>query len=705
MPGGFAFRSTRFTIATVNSRAAALALVLACPASVAPAAEADGEIPTIDVTDRRDGSNTIRALGLPLERRLLPIAVDTIDSDLIELAAHRDLARLIDLTGAALSLPAEGGAMDEIIVRGFGDTPFFRNGLNDSLGRSPPRSLANVARVEILKGPNAALFGPGEPGGAINLVTHQPERDRSATLSSALGRFGQLAFTADATGAVPRRENWQYRLISERSQGDTFREFVNHDRWFVAPSLAWEPVAGSRLLLGLEYAAISRVLDPGIFLSAGRRSVPRSRFLGEPAAGNARNRGATAQLSASTALTGGWTLELQGQVQRSRLVGAAVEPAGFDDDQLLRELQRLDETTTSWITQLEAAGTWHLAALRHDLVMGLELTGVRENTDLRASDSDSAAFAIDPYAPTYGLALPPTEPERLGLERRRQRAAYVRDVITFDARWRALIAARIDHIDQRGRDAVSGSVFDDARTGFSPRASLVWDSMRGAVLYASYSRSLDPNEGLQPDGRALVPTRARALEAGLRVGSTESALALDAALFTVRQRNVAVDAPGQPGFEIQTARQDNLGADLELVWRPARGSEVRLRYNWLDSKISDDPEIADGADALNVPRHQAGVLALWRTSLRRADDVALGMALNVVGRRAASLDPDAAGLELDAYLRLDLFARWRASPALELLLDVGNLTDSHYIQGSQSDALSLTPGAPRAVRAELRLHF
>src|SRR3546814_10386365 len=48
--------------------------------------------------------------------------------------------------------------------------------------------LSNVERVEVLKGPASVLFGQGDPGGLINIVTKKPQRDFGAGGSLEAGR-------------------------------------------------------------------------------------------------------------------------------------------------------------------------------------------------------------------------------------------------------------------------------------------------------------------------------------------------------------------------------------------------------------------------------------------------------------------------------------------------------------------------------------
>ena len=235
--------------------------------------------------------------------------------------------------------------------------------------------------------------------------------------------------------------------------------------------------------------------------------------------------------------------------------------------------------------------------------------------------------------------------------------------------------------------------------------SLVHIADRGLTWYASYSESIDPNEGLKPDGKELSPTLGKAIEAGIRWESSDRRFSFDTAVFGIRQTDVTVDAPGNPGFEIQTGEQRNLGLDVELNMNLPSSMALRARYNFLDTEITNDPFIPDGTRALNAPRHQGGLLTTYTASLRRPQDLKLGLAVNYVGGRQASLNPDELALRLDDYVRADAFVQWEYSQHLEFQMRFENLADESFIQGSQSDALRLTPGAPFAVRGEIQITF
>ena len=100
----------------------------------------------------------------------IPQAISTITAKQLEENNILRLTDALDLNASVSRQNNFGGLWDSFAVRGFaGDenlpSGYLVNGFNGGRGFGGTRDVAGVERIEILKGPAAALYGRGETGG------------------------------------------------------------------------------------------------------------------------------------------------------------------------------------------------------------------------------------------------------------------------------------------------------------------------------------------------------------------------------------------------------------------------------------------------------------------------------------------------------------------------------------------------------------
>jgi iron complex outermembrane recepter protein len=80
------------------------------------------------------------------------------------------------------------------------------------------RDMANIERIDVVKGPASLLYGRTEPGGAINLVTKQPLTDSRLAWEQQAGSFRRKRSELDATSPGRQRvddlSNWKRPLAA-----------------------------------------------------------------------------------------------------------------------------------------------------------------------------------------------------------------------------------------------------------------------------------------------------------------------------------------------------------------------------------------------------------------------------------------------------------------------------------------------------------
>lgn len=112
----------------------------------------------------------------------------------------------------------------------------------------------DVARVEVLKGPQGTLYGQNATGGAINYVTNKPTPDFAAGLNLSYGRFDTI--TADGYVSGPINDTLGYRLAAEYINSGPWQksytsgaELGRQDKFTGRATLQWEPTPELRVLL------------------------------------------------------------------------------------------------------------------------------------------------------------------------------------------------------------------------------------------------------------------------------------------------------------------------------------------------------------------------------------------------------------------------------------------------------------------------
>ena len=172
--------------------AALLAPTFAFAQDTAPPADEDqGGLTEIVVTAEKRGQNL----------QEVPIAISAVQSEELEL---RGLSEAKDLSAIAPNVSVNGGTTNAtaavITIRGIPTPADETQGFDSPIGlyvdgvymaRSSASSfeVADIERVEVLRGPQGTLFGRNTTGGAINFITKLPDDEAGLKLRAGYGNY------------------------------------------------------------------------------------------------------------------------------------------------------------------------------------------------------------------------------------------------------------------------------------------------------------------------------------------------------------------------------------------------------------------------------------------------------------------------------------------------------------------------------------
>ena len=352
----------------------------------------------------------------------IPQAILVIDAKQLEENNILRLTDALDLNASVTRQNNFGGLWDSFAVRGFaGDenlpSGYLVNGFNGGRGFGGTRDVAGVERIEVLKGPAAALYGRGEPGGTVNIVTKHAEFGKFKGSASGLyGSFDRIRFDADAN--IPIGENIAIRLIGFSEKSDSFRDTVNSKRYGLLPSVAVRLGEDTTVSYNLEWTRAETDFDRGVLAIGNQLGlIPRSRFLGEPGDGPVETNVTGHQLQLQHDFSDDWSLLLGGSYRETEFGGFATfgELVGsrqrltIDGRSFSRQRRDTQYDSEHFAVRGELAGDFDLGGMRHRVLIGADYDNfendqfvTRFRPGAAATQTPTSGNVIDIFNPVYG---------------------------------------------------------------------------------------------------------------------------------------------------------------------------------------------------------------------------------------------------------------------------------------------------------------
>lgn len=657
-----------------------------------------------------------------------PQSISVIDVGLLEDVGLTRLQDALDLSASVARQNNFGGLWDAFAVRGFaGDennpSGYLVNGFNAGRGFGGPRDASGIERIEVLKGPNAALYGRGEPGGSVNLVTKRPSFAAAGNVGLTYGSFGLKR--ADVDWNQPLGGAVAVRAVGFYEDAGSFRDTLETTRYGANPSLLWRLGDATSLTYELEVARHEIPFDRGVVAPGGVLGVlPDDRFLGEPGDGPLVAEALGHQLQLQHAFGADWTLllgvgwretDLQGFSTEAEL--AASRQRLFADGRSLSRQRRFrDYEAEHTVYRTELAGRFTTGDARHHVMLGVDYDAF-DNSQfflrsrppvITATTTALAANDIDVFAPVYGrFPLPTPGPQTNRLDEQRAWGVYLQDHVEIGDRLHVRIGGRYDDFSQDSLNRANGIRTRFADTKFSPQAGVVFDVTGNFSLYAGYGQGFRPNSGADVAGRPFEPEESESYEVGTKFSLAGGALTGTLALFSMQKTNILTADPANAGFSIAIGEAESRGLELDLTGRLPGDFELWFSYAYVDAEASKDARdvnfglaIRAGDRLINVPEHSASVL-LSRAFRIGDSRLSLGGGVRHVGER---LGETATTFELPDYTLVRLYATWEPTDRLALRAEIDNLFDEEWYPSSFS-RLWVAPGAPLRGSVSLRYRF
>ncbi|MEH2072128.1 MAG: TonB-dependent receptor plug domain-containing protein [Nostoc sp.] len=210
-----------------------------------PSAEGDepielvvtGEQDTYRVTD---GSTATRT-DTPLCD--IPQSIQVVPRQVLEDQQVRNLSEALRNVPGVTQGPNSSTCrnFEQPLIRGFvAGSNIQRNGLRDRSYVFQGFDTAAIERVEVLKGPASVLYGQGSLGGVINYITKQPLSNPFYAVEASAGSFNFYRGAIDLSGPLNPSKTVLYRLNLAGQTTESFVDFYDEQKYFVAPVVSWQ---------------------------------------------------------------------------------------------------------------------------------------------------------------------------------------------------------------------------------------------------------------------------------------------------------------------------------------------------------------------------------------------------------------------------------------------------------------------------------
>jgi iron complex outermembrane receptor protein len=673
----------------------------------------------------------VTATKIPLSTGDVAAQTDTIDRTAIEDRGDQTLTQAIaNVPGAVVS--TQLGIFESVMLRGmprgdpeFTNTLLLIDGVPQTTSRNGSRvaglTINDASSVEVVRGPNSALFGRTAIGGSVNVLTVDPTAVPTASAEFTGGGFGFFKGLSRVSGPLGQRGGYYFSVGKERNTGyyknktgDSFSDgntsgfgkltFAPDAKSFLSFSFnrvvsdnstpTNEPIIDGQLL---------HVIDPR-FDRLTNFNVPGPNY----SHGESR-------------LTANYTRQFSPVARVVEVFGYRdVEQRFINDGDFIGSPFDLDAHTIEqypfnqdlkekiFYQELRAELTPSLGRLKNSLVVGgsYERTSGTLATDFLFTDPDNEGIPINylnpviPPMSAWSHDVQPTRTYHLG-----NTGIFIQDTFQPTTRWVFTAGGRYDRL-ALDNIAQGGSNVADTFSAFSPKASATFKLLGAAEsrpllsLYSAYSHAFLPPRApssLTPANVSLNlrPEEINNVEGGLKGNLLKGRLSLEATYFHMLEDGVVLTRRQGPFFFPTNAgqlRYKGVEAGASMILSPKVSAYVNTAF--YRNRFGDFViQSADGDEALTGNRLPIAPdrVVNWGVVVNPVRSIETNFNVKHMGNVTADQENT---FTIAPYTLTDAAVTWRRG-FLRFTVSAHNLFNRQYYWNADDETAD--PGRPRQV--------
>ena len=660
----------------------------------------------------------------------------------------------------------QNSSYNDFSIRGFRATGNrnsgnLLNGMRAQTSLWKQSSLANIERVEVIKGPASALFGNAAPGGVINRVTKKPLFENKNSITVGVGSWNTLKTYGDFTGPLNPKKTLLYRLNLGYEKTDSFRDLQGSESIIAAPSFSYIPNEKTHINIDFVYQNFNGKIDRGQSVPADGNvySTPISRSL---SAANDFLKENT--LNTTIALThkfsdhislnaiylnSSYSEDMLEHTQANlyyKQIGNGANAFRYADPNkvmMTANQRKRYFANNSFNTYFNF--NFNTGLLKHKLLVGYdyfisEQKAGSSSISAQGYLSKDKTKVVNTYTTTAnvlaGSVQTPTtnvpvfdlydpiagnaykdiskyiwKQNTLNPYEEYSHGVYVQEQIDISI-VKLLIGLRQEWFTETLNKETTKEISRQT-SAFIPRVGLVVEASENINLYSTWVKGFQPqgaNIQSDPDryGGPFDYMKSELYEVGLKTEWFNKRLSATLAIFKITQENSLEQSPkaGKADWRVPVDEESN-GFELDIAGQILPNFSVVANYAYTDArivKLKEEGAIKDlNVQRPSTPRHAANLWTKYIFENGSLKGLGAGIGVSYASERLGQVGRRATAASYPDYTLLNAVLYYKVKD-VQLQLNVNNvLNRTYWISGY--DNLRNFPGAPRNINASVTYRF
>ena len=653
---------------------------------------------------------------IPIQNLDAPITTNVVGAKILEERNVSSLGEAVKSATGVRPINRYGG-FQTFRIRGFNNFVLLNDGVRDerhNLSTSAPSTnLANIERIEVLKGPASVLLGHSALGGVINLVHKKPSNIQTGEFKVSYGSYNTVNMQGGIGG--PINDKLTYRADFGTTRTDGWRDFgieTNNG------SVVFNYEISEKDNLEVSFQANNDLYDTdtGIPVAEDGSVVegmdPETRY-NDPQ-DYLKHKRKEIQLK--------YVHEFNDKLKLTNHFSWSDDNINYLSTEYLELNETQDSITRAYpyyfnhVTktiqnQLDLSYEFTTGAVKHKSVIGHSVSFLDRKTYGGSVVGEGTFTTIAVTNPILNQGYIEAIDSKVSVREEVVNGLYIQDWMNLSDKFKMLIGLRYDifsgtyykNILNNDRELIEeGEKTDIPSTALTYRAGLVYQPRKNTSLFASYSKYFKPSRTVTPEGEVFDPEEGYQFEAGVKFEDNNKYSATLSAFYI--QKNNIVERNAVNEYS-QIGEADSKGIELDVFYKIIEGLSFKGGYAFTDAKVrSFDSEelqsVKEGNKLKYAPEHMANAWLSYHKNKGFAKGLGLAAGFNYVGENYTNSSNT---YELPAYTTIDAtifysFNSVRVGVNLNNIMDELYFTDAIY--GSQ-----FFPGMGRNVKVSIGYKF